>query len=64
MVIFPPILQIGGFSPGCEFCQAGIARNLQPPSGTVGQMPMQAVDFVGGYQVYLFLDIVRVKEVS
>ena len=64
MVIFPPILQIGGFSPGCEFCQARIARNLQPPSGTVGQMPMQAVDFVGGYQVYLFLDIVRVKEVS
>ena len=63
VVIFPPILQIGGFSPGCEFCQAGIAGNLQPPSGAVGQMPMQAVDFVGGYQVYLLLDIIRVEEV-
>ena len=58
----PPVLPQVALPPCSQRGQQGIAVNLHPPAGGIGQMQMQAVEFQGRHRVYLFLEKIHVEE--
>ena len=51
-------------TPGSDLRQLGITVDLDTPAGTVGQMPMQAVEFERGHHPQLFFHKLLAEEVA